>query len=245
MEPRIPLLPAIRSTAFAVIFYALTVPAVMAAALAGPLGARPLRAVVRGWARFHRLACRWLLGQRVRVEGALPAGAAFIVVKHESMFETIDIMCLLDHPAIIAKQELIDIPGWGTMGKRYGLIGIERDAGARALRQLKRDVASAVASGRTVVLFPEGTRVPHGVHAPLRAGFAALYQLMGLPVLPIAVDSGRIAPRGRFLKRAGTITYRIGELIPPGLPRGEAEARVRDAINALNPPAGDGLSPPA
>ena len=82
------------------------------------------------------------------------------------------------------------------------------------------------------MIFPEGTRVPHGSKAKLQAGFAGLYKLIGLPVVPVAVNSGPLYHR--FWKRSGTITYRIGEKIPPGLPRAEIEARVAAAINALN-----------
>jgi 1-acyl-sn-glycerol-3-phosphate acyltransferase len=91
-----------------------------------------------------------------------------------------------------------------------------------------------MAEGRTVVFFPEGTRVPHGEAPPLKAGFAGIYMILGVPVIPIAVNSGRLSPRNSFLKRAGTITYRIGDAVPPGLPRAEVEARVHAAINVLN-----------
>jgi 1-acyl-sn-glycerol-3-phosphate acyltransferase len=90
--------------------------------------------------------------------------------------------------------------------------------------------------GGPICLFPEGTRVPHGERPPLRSGFAGIYQMLGLPVVPVAVDSGLVSPRNSFLKRSGVITYKVGEIIPPGLPRAEAEARAEAAINALNTP---------
>jgi len=96
-------------------------------------------------------------------------------------------------------------------------------------------VASArlfIAAGRPLAIFPEGTRVPHGQRVRLQAGFAGLYKLLGLPVVPVAVDSGPLYHRR--LKRPGTITYRFADPIAPGLPRAEVEARVSDAINALN-----------
>ena len=83
-----------------------------------------------------------------------------------------------------------------------------------------------------MVIFPEGTRVPHGQRPALQAGFAGLYKMLGLPVVPIAVRSGTIYHR-RW-KRRGTIEILVGEPIPPGLPREEIEARVTAAINALN-----------
>ena len=74
--------------------------------------------------------------------------------------------------------------------------------------------------------------MPHGARPPLRAGFAGLYKLLGLPVVPVAVNSGPLYA-GRWKKR-GRITLRFGEAIPPGLPRAEIEERVRAGINVLN-----------
>lgn len=224
----------LRSLLYAALFYGLTPLWVLGSAIAAPFSERALQAVVTSWGWFHRLMCRIVLGQKVRIEGVLPDEPCFFVFKHESMFETIDILCLFDAPVAIAKQELLDIPAWGALARRYGIIGVRRDEGAKALRALKRHAQRAVHAGRPVCLFPEGTRVPHGECPPIRAGFAALYQLLGLPVVPVAVDSGRVSPRNSFVKRSGIVTYRIGDAIPVGLSRAEAEARVHAAINALN-----------
>jgi len=231
------MLTALRSLAFMLIFYPGSLLFVLAAMASNLVAPRSIPRVATAWSRFHRRCAYWLLGQKVRVEGRLENGPYLYIVKHESMFETIDLLCLLDRPAIAAKRELFDIPLWGGIARRYGLIPIERTAGASALRALRAAARAATAEGRAVCLFPEGTRVPHGESPPLRAGFAGLYALLGLPVVPVAVDSGRVSPRGKFMKRAGTITYRVGEIVPPGLDRREAEAMVHAAINALNRPS--------
>src|SRR3546814_806793 len=109
---------------------------------------------------------------------------------------------------------------------------VRRDEGAKALRAMLSEARAFVGTGRPLAIFPEGTRVPHGTRPPLQAGFAGLYKLLGIPVVPVAVNSGPLYHR--LWKRGGTITYRFGELIPPGLPREEVEARVHAAMNALN-----------
>ena len=93
---------------------------------------------------------------------------------------------------------------------------------------------AAIAEGRPIVIFPEGTRVPPGVRPPLQPGFAGLYRALKLPVVPVAVDSGRLWPRHRFVKTPGIVTMRFAPPIPPGLPRAEVEAAVHKAINALD-----------
>ncbi len=227
----------LRSLLFALVFYPVTVVYVIAGALANLLSERALRRVVIGWGHAHRLLCRAVLGQKVRVAGDIPKGRMLYVFKHESMFETIDLLCVFDEPIIIAKQELLDIPGWGGVAQRYGLIGLRRGDGASALRHLKREVMKALETDRPICFFPEGTRVPHGERPPLQSGFAGIYQLLGLSVVPVAIDSGRVSPRKSFIKRPGIITYKVGEVVPPGLPRAQAEALVHAELNALNAPA--------
>ncbi|MFC3442870.1 lysophospholipid acyltransferase family protein [Sphingobium rhizovicinum] len=224
----------LRSLLFMLLFYSGTLFFCLWALATAWIAPTFVQGVATAWSRYHRWCVRWLLGQRVVVEGDLPQGPYLYIFKHESMFETIDILCLFDRPAIGAKRELFDIPLWGEIARRYGLIPIERTAGASALRALRAAAKDRIAQGRAICLFPEGTRVPHGESPPLKSGFAGLYSLLGLPVVPIAIDSGRVSPRGKFMKRAGTITYKVGEIVPVGLDRKEAEARVHAAINALN-----------
>lgn len=228
------MLTALRSILFALAFYTGSLPIVLWALLLGWVDPLMVQRTAAVWSAYHRWCARWLLGQKVVVEGELPIGPYLYILKHESMFETIDVLTLLDRPAIGAKRELFDIPLWGITARRYGLIPIERTAGASALRALRAAAKDRIAQGRPICLFPEGTRVPHGESPPLRSGFAGLYSLLGLPVVPIAIDSGRVSPRGKFLKKPGIITYKVGEIVPVGLDRNEAEARVHAAINALN-----------
>lgn len=227
---------AIRSLAFALVFYGGTFLWVLAALCASLIGRGPLRSVVSGWGWFHRCCARLLLGQKVVVIGVLPDEPMLFIFKHESMFETIDLLCLFRYPMIAAKRELIDIPLWGRVARMYGMMIVEREAGGAAMRAMRKSAKVGLDEGRPICLFPEGTRVKHGERPPIRAGFAGLYVLLRIPVVPVAVDTGKVAPRNSFMKRSGTITYKVGEIIPPGLPREEAEARVHAAINTLNSP---------
>jgi len=226
-----------RSLLFAAIFYSATVLWVLTGTVASLFGRSPTLKVVLSWVDFHHWLTKNLLGIRTRVDGILPQGPYLIAVKHQSMYETLEMVRLTKLPVIVMKKELADIPLFGFLTKQYGVIPVERSAGAKALRAMVAAGSEAVATGRPVAIYPEGTRVRVGDRPEIKSGFAALYRALGLPVVPVAVDSGRLSPRGSFLKRAGTITYRVGEIVPTGLDRKEAEARVHAAINALNPPA--------
>ena len=224
----------VRSLAFMAVFYGLSLFWVLWTLAASLFGARHVQFAATQWAYFHRNCARFLLGQKVEIVGDLPSEPMLYVFKHESMFEAIDLLCLFDAPMVAAKKELTELPLWGRAALLYGLIPVERTAGPAAMRALRKAALEGLASGRPICLFPEGTRVPHGESPPLRAGFAGLYMLLKVPVVPVALDSGRVSPRSSWLKRPGTITYRVGEIIPAGLPRQEAEARAHAAINALN-----------
>jgi 1-acyl-sn-glycerol-3-phosphate acyltransferase len=192
-----------------------------------------LMRVTHGWARWHRLCARWLVGVRTQIVGTLPAEPVIVASKHQSMFETVEFLILLERPAVVLKRELADLPGWGRVARRYGVIPVDRDGGAVALRRMLKAAREAVAAGRPVMIFPEGTRVLPGEQPELQPGFAGLYKMLALPVVPIALDSGRVWPRRSFVKFPGRVTMKVGETIPPGLPRKEIEARVHAAINAL------------
>lgn len=222
----------VRALLFALIFYPGTLLFVLLGIVAGAIGTAPMLRVVYGWAHFHHWLAHDLFGIRTEIEGAIPPGPYLIAVKHQSMFETIEMLLFARVPIIVLKRELADLPLFGRLTRRYGVIPVDREAGAKALREMLADAKAAKATGRPVVIYPEGTRVAPGTTPPLRAGFAGLYRALGLPVVPVALDSGRLFPRG-LLKRSGTIHFKVGEVIPAGLKREEVEARVHAAINAL------------
>jgi len=225
----------VRSLLFAAIFYPATALCCVAGLLTSLFGRRTTLAIVLGWVEIHHWLCVNLLGIHTRVDGEIPAGAYLITVKHQSMFETIEMVRLSQLPVIVIKRELVDIPLFGFMTRRYGVIPVERSAGAKALRALVGEGKEAAASGRPVMIYPEGTRVRVGEKPPLQAGFAGLYRALGLPVVPVAMDSGRLWGRG-LVHRPGTVTFKVGEVLPAGLPRDEIERRVHAAINALELP---------
>jgi 1-acyl-sn-glycerol-3-phosphate acyltransferase len=220
-----------RGLVYALIFYPATFVFVILCMLASPFGPASVRSMVRAWTDFHHTLAA-LLGTRVEVQGEIPAGGCLVAVKHQSMFETLEMVRLARTPVIVLKRELSRLPGFGWATRLYGVIPVDREAGAKALREMLASGKKAAASGRPVVIYPEGTRVRPGRTPPLQSGFAGLYRALGLPVVPVAVDSGQLW--GPSLpKRAGTVHFLIGETIPPGLTRDDIEERVFAAINAL------------
>lgn len=223
----------LRSLLFALLFYALTTLLVLAGIPIALAGRRGLARHAQRWARAYLWLARVVLGVRLRIEGRVPAGAVLAAAKHESAYETLALVALLGDPVIVLKRELADIPLFGRLTRRHGVIPVDRTASAAALRSMLQAADAAKGQGRPVLIFPEGTRVPRGEAPRLQAGFAGLYARLAMPVVPVATDAGRAWPRG-LRKYPGTVTLRFGEAIPAGLPRREIEPRVHAAINALN-----------
>ncbi|MEM1133469.1 MAG: lysophospholipid acyltransferase family protein [Pseudomonadota bacterium] len=225
---------AIRTALFTLIFYVGSVPFVLLATIATPLSMPALRAVAHSWGHFHYGCVRWLLGIRVEVAGHFRHGPVLYAIRHESFFETIELLRLHDRPVPIAKKQLSTIPLWSMVAQRYGMIYVDRSGGAKALRAMLKAAKGYTDDGRPLIIFPEGTRMRHGEQRKLQSGFAGLYRMLGLTVVPVAVNSGRLLGSYNRIKYPGVITYKVGEPIPPGLDREEVEARVAEAINALN-----------
>ena len=227
----------VRTWLFRTVFYAVSVPIVATVPVSALFGRRAVIRHATAWTLFHRWTAATLLGIRVRVEGVRPPGPALYAAKHQAMFETLELQALLDGPAMALKQELARIPVWGWATRRYGALVVDREGSAAALRKMMREANDAKAAGRSILIFPEGTRVPPGEQPPLKPGFAGLYRMLGLPTVPVALDTGRLLPK-RGAKHPGVVTIRFGETIPPGLGRAEIERRVHRAINVLDVPAG-------
>jgi 1-acyl-sn-glycerol-3-phosphate acyltransferase len=222
----------LRSLLFPLLFYPGTLLYVLAGFPAAAFGTGPLRAVVHGWSGYHSWLLRHVMGIRFVVEGEIPPGPYLIAVKHQSMIETVEALRLVRTPVVVMKRELTVIPLFGWVTRTYGVIGVDRAAGPGALRAMMARGKQAIAEGRPVVIFPEGTRVPVGSAPPLQSGFAGLYRALGLPVVPVALNTGRLWSKG-WRKTRGTVRVVVGETIPPGLKRDEVEARVHSAINVL------------
>lgn len=226
---------AIRSLLFQILFYAWTVSLCL---LYLPLLLAPRRIMqgcARTWIRGGFLLLRLVVGLDYRVVGAehLPRRGALVAAKHQSMWDTMIFHMLLPDPVYILKKELIAIPFFGWYLKKSGCIAIDRSAGAKALKHMAEQTRAALADGRQVVIFPEGTRTAPGSTAPYQSGVALLYGL-GAPVVPVALNSGRFWGRHTFLRKPGTVTVECLPPMPEGLDRRVFLKELQDRIEAAN-----------
>jgi 1-acyl-sn-glycerol-3-phosphate acyltransferase len=180
-----------------------------------------MRGVARGWERGIAVALRLLVGltHEVRGRDRLPSGPAIIASKHQSAWETLMFHVLVPDVAVGLKEELTRVPVFGWYLMRAGNIRIDRGAAARAIRSLVEGARRATAQGLSVLIFPEGTRRAPGAPPDYKPGVVALYNGLGLPVVPVALHSGLFWRRRGFLKQPGRIVVEFLDPIPPGLER--------------------------
>jgi 1-acyl-sn-glycerol-3-phosphate acyltransferase len=179
-----------------------------------------LMAVGAGWARFNLAVLAVLCGVRVRREGwesLVPR--AVLAAQHQSELDILVLLAYLPAPTFVLKQELLKMPLFGACLRPAGMIPIDRAGAAPALRGMVKAARGALAAGRSIVIFPQGTRVAPGVRGVLQPGVTALAAITGAGVVPVTVDSGRCwGPKGLVIT-PGLVTVRVLPALAPGLGR--------------------------
>jgi 1-acyl-sn-glycerol-3-phosphate acyltransferase len=222
----------LRSLLFQLLFYGVTG---VLAILYLPLLAGPGGWMMRwgtAWSALSLTLLKWCCGVTFEVHGRenLPPGAAIVAMKHQSAWDTLAAPVIFERPAIVIKRELGWIPFYGWYALKAGMIPIDRGAGANALRSLLAGGARAASEGRKIIIFPEGTRTGVGAAPAYQPGVFALYRRLGLPLVPVAVNSGLYWGRRHFSKRPGKIVVEILPPIPPGGERRLVMAALETAI---------------
>ena len=219
----------IRSLVFNVLFYGMTAVMVVVGL---PLLLLPQRVVMvyaNIWAWGLRLLLK-IVGISHRISGPMPDGQVIYAAKHQSAWETVILYQEFGNPAPVLKRELLYLPVMGFYFMRLPSVPIDRSAGSKALRMLMVDSRQITADGHSIMIFPQGTRVAPGATYPYHGGTFAVYKATGLPVVPVALNSGLYWPRAAFFKRPGLIDVKLGEPIPPGLDRKTFMARLENEI---------------
>jgi 1-acyl-sn-glycerol-3-phosphate acyltransferase len=184
------------------------------------------------WARTSLWWLKHICGTGIDVRGLehIPQGAALIAGKHHSFWETFAVLPLVDDPCMVLKRELTFIPLFGWFALKFRMIAVERSAGPAAIRSLIKSAKKEIASGRQIVIMPEGTRKAPDEPPDYKPGAAALYSSLGVACVPFGLNAGLFWPRRKFLRHPGTIVIEFLPAIPPGLRREAFQARLEAAI---------------
>jgi len=209
----------LRSLLFFLWFAAMSVAINIGALPALLLPRRATLWAARRWSKATFWGLRVFAGLDYEVRGQIPGQGVLVAAKHMSMWDTLALFLLLDDPAIVIKRELLFIPFYGWYVRKAGSIAIDRAAGAGALRAMAAKAREAIGAGRSVAIFPEGTRKKPGAVPDYKPGVAGLYGQLGVECVPVALNSGLFWTG--FVKKPGRIVIEFLPAIAAGLKRGE------------------------
>ena len=212
---------ALRSLVFALVFYTWFAVSAVIATLVSIVLPRRLPDFARFWARtwlaLYRLICG--VGYEVRGREHLPPGGCVIAMKHQSVWDTCAMFAIFERPVYVLKSELMFIPFFGWALARLGCIPVKRGTGKGALDTMVEGTRAALAQGRQVVIFPEGTRTRVGQAPNYKTGISHLYTALQTACVPAALNSGLVWPRRSFSRPAGLVVVELLPPIEPGLDR--------------------------
>lgn len=225
-----------RSILFGIAFYLTTAAFVVVCS--------PLFLAPRKWSmaalKLHARTELWLLkhiaGLDYEVRGLdkLPEPPFLVASKHQSAWETFALIPLFHDPALFMKRELFWIPFHGWFSYKFGMIPVDRDKGPAGLRRMLHVAKERIASGREIIMFPEGTRRPPGAPPDYKTGIVLIYNALGVPCVPVALNSGVFWARRSWARKPGKIMVEILDPLPPGLPKAEFLSRLQEAIETAS-----------
>lgn len=209
----------------------------------------PYRYRARYLVLWNRATLRWLTlccGVRYEVQGLeqLPPGPCVVLAKHQSQWETFYLQVALLPVVCVLKRELLNVPffGWGL--RMVDPIAIDRDNPKKALRDIQEQGLQRLQTGRSVIIFPEGTRTAPGSSAPYARSGAELACRAEVPLIPVAHNAGYCWPSRSFIKYPGTVRVVFGPAIDPrGRSSRELTNEAREWIETQVAALGDGRAP--
>ena len=229
----------VRSTLFNAWFFGISFLSIILLMLTLPLPRAVLTCGLKIWMKMIMAGLRIFVGLHYEVRGHenIPRGPAVFTSKHQSAWETGIFFIILEDASYVLKRELLSIPLYGRLLRKAKMVSINRDGAASALRQMVLDCRSVIEDHRQLVIFPEGTRSQPGQKFPYHPGIAAIYKQTGVPIIPVALNSGMFWGRRAFAKRSGKIVIEFLPPMPQGLNRkafmAELENRIERASNQL------------
>ncbi|MDP3898994.1 MAG: lysophospholipid acyltransferase family protein [Mesorhizobium sp.] len=175
--------------------------------------------VLNAYLRGILFLLKWICGLSYEVKGAehLPAGPVLLASAHQSTWENLFFILILSNPSFVVKEELFHYPLVGAIARKNGYIPAYRTGDLDGIRNSIADAVEQADRGRSILIFPPGTRTGIDAMPVFRRGVAALYEKLQLPCVPIAHNSGRYWQHRSWLRYPGVITVEILPAIPVGL----------------------------
>lgn len=185
---------------------------------------------IRAYCRYVVWSAEKIVGLSSEIRGDVPEGEVMIAAKHQSFFDIILLCSVLPAPKFIMKKELARAPVLGWFAQKIGCVPVDRGKKGQAIAKMLADVQKGRARPGQLVIYPQGTRVAPGAELPYKTGTAILYQQLGQPCIPVAVNVGLFWPRTGITKRPGHAVLEFLDAIPPGLGKRDFVTRLSESV---------------
>jgi len=195
---------------------------------------RGAQAACLAWCRWVRWTARWMVGLRTEVRGTPPTDEVLIAAKHQSFLDIILIFGAVPAGKFIMKRELMWAPVIGQYGLRIGCVPVDRGKRSLAIKQMVSDVAKGRQQPGQLIIYPQGTRIAPGVHAPYKVGTGVLYEELGQDCVPVAANVGLFWPRKGIMRKPGTAVVEFLPRIPAGASRATFMAQLEDEVETAS-----------
>ena len=169
------------------------------------------------YCRWVRWTADWMVGLKSEIRGDVPDGEVLVASKHQSFFDVIILVSVLKQPKFIYKSTLNYVPFVGSYARWLGCISVNRGRRGEAIRNMVAAVTASDAVRGQLVIYPQGTRVKPGAHAPFKVGSAVLYTQTAQTCVPVATNVGVFWPRLAVLRKPGLAVIEFLPPIAPGL----------------------------
>ncbi len=185
-----------------------------------------------GWLEYIVLGLKF---EVIGAENIPKSGSYIIAMKHQSAYETLKMFHIFGDTRIMLKKQLAWIPMWGWYALKVGMIKVDRGRGKIAVQSILKNAEPVIKEGIPILIYPQGTRVSINDTVktrPYKQGVMRLYEHFDIPILPVAMNSGKFWRRHKFVIKPGTVTFKIMPPIVPGLPPEEAQKKMVDMIES-------------
>ena len=188
--------------------------------------------LIHNWSKIMLFLFRKLdnLDWEVIGEENIPLGPFIVASKHQSIWDTVFFTAFFADAAMVLKKIIIFIPFYGWHAIKAKMIWLDRGAHSKALKRLIKQGEECSKNNRPIIIFPEGTRSAVGEKGEYKSGISALYKFLGIPCIPVALDSGLYWQTKGLGRNPGKISVKFMPAIPSGLSRKDFERKLEEII---------------
>lgn len=176
--------------------------------------------VATRWIGYMLWAARLHLGVACEVRGTPPTGDCIVAAKHQSFLDILAIAQACPRRAFVMKREVMRVPVMGWYAWKTGCIPIDRGRGRDAMRAISAEINDRLSGDGLgqLIIYPEGTRTRPGQRRPFKHGVGTIRAATGLPVVPVAVNTGLFWPREGWGIRPGRAVVEFLPAVPASVP---------------------------